>query len=190
MEIQKAIKALKLFNEKAQELKDSKYFHIIRSQQTGFTISANSTGEIYVLLKSPDIESTKSFVLTFRFFIQDNERCSIRNIAKIYGELNIPLDIKDKFKEARNTLHNFLSSNSLLKLNNEPIKYEQILDVFFYGGLAHANEKKKEIFDRWMPDPIVSCILINEFNLILANIFNFILFTENLNNKIFEQIDK
>jgi len=188
MDITKSLKALNLFNEKAEELKRSRYFKIFINKNSSFTISAKSSGELSVLVNGPDEEATKAFVLTFRFFIQNNERCSIGNIANIYSELPISDEIKNKFNDARSKLNNFLKSNSILKLNDENISYAKILDIFFYGGLAHANEKKKEIFDQWMGDPIVKGILINDFNLILGNMLNFILFIQKLNIKVFENI--
>lgn len=189
MDLSKAKKSLNLFNEKVNELRKSRYFQSIIKESSGLTFTIESSGKSTVTIKGPDDDAIKAFVLTFRFFIQDNERCSIHNIAKIYNdELNIACELKNEFNEKRDGINQLLDSYSILQINKQRVQYRKILDVFFYGGLAHANEKKKELFDSWMRLPLIKGILVSEFHLILGNIYSFLLFVENQNNEILKII--
>ena len=185
METLKTKKVLSLFNEKVEDLRRSRYFQSIIKESSGFNFSFESGGKWSLTIKGPDDDAIKAFVLTFRFFIQDNERCSINNISKIYNaEPYIPNEIKTEFNSSRNIMKQFLESYSMLQINKEGVQYKKILDVFFYGGLAHANEQKKELFDKWMKISVVKGTFVSEFHLILGNIYSFLSLAENLNNKI------
>lgn len=190
METAKIVEILNLFNEKTDDLKRSRYLKSVIENNTGFSLVFENKGSTTVTVRSPDDDAIKAFVLTFRFFIQDNERCSIRNIAKIYDGLDIPEEMKSDFKSNRDGINTFLENHSMLKLNNENVSLGKILDVFFYGGLAHANEGKKKLYDSWMRDIIIKGIFISEFHTILGTMFCFILFVQNLNEKVIEFINK
>ena len=185
METIKTKKVLVLFNEKVEDLRRSRYFQSILKESSGFNFAFESDDKWSLTIKGPDDDAIKAFVLTFRYFIQDNERCSINNIAKIYNdEPYIPNEIKTEFNNGRKVMKQFLDSFSILQINKEGIQFKKILDVFFYGGLAHANEQKKELFDKWMKIPVVKGTFVSEFHLILGNIYSFLSLVENLNNKI------
>jgi hypothetical protein len=88
---EKHIEALELFNEKADKLLDSAFVGALVSGKTEATISGrrqeNGSFEITPVLRGPSPEAVDAFVLTFRFFIQDNETTSLRSIATIYEEI-------------------------------------------------------------------------------------------------------
>lgn len=186
----KVIEILRLFNEKTDDLRRSRYLKSIIENDTGFSLVIDNKGSTTVTVKGPDDDAIKAFVLTFRFFIQDNERCSIRNIAKIYEDLDIPEEIKEDFRINRKGINVFLNNYSSLKLNSEIVLLSKILDIFFYGGLAHANEEKKRLYDKWMSNIVVKGIFVSEFHAILGTMFRFILFVEELNEKVLELLLK
>lgn len=190
MDKDKIVEILRLFNEKADDLKRSRYFKSILENGPGFSIVFEPKGNTTVTVRGPDDDAIKAFVLTFRFFIQDNERCSIRNIANIYEGLDIPTELINDFKSNRDGINSFLSNRSMLKLKNENVEFRKILDVFFYGGLAHANEEKKRLFDYWMSNIVIKGFFISEFHVILATVFRFILFVQELNQQVIEILKK
>jgi hypothetical protein len=83
--MEKHIEALQLFNEKADKLLNSAFVRALASGKTEATISGhrqdNGSFEISSELRGPPPEAVEAFVLTFRFFVQDNETTSLRNIA-------------------------------------------------------------------------------------------------------------
>ena len=91
------IRALKLFNEKADKLFNSEFIKKLCSKKCGFTLFFKKG--ISGTLRGPNETSIEAFATTFRFFIQDNEPSSIRNLSKIYFRLKIPNCLKKEFKE-------------------------------------------------------------------------------------------
>ena len=98
----------------------------------------------------PNQENIDAFILTFRFFIQDNEAISIRNLQKFFDSNFVTNEEKNKFNAIRKSLNDFLSKSSNLIFKEENISNSLLMDTFIYGGLSHATKKKKEKFDLWM----------------------------------------
>ena len=158
----KEIEALRLFNEKAEKLLSSKYVQYLK-ENNKLTVSYSFTiDEAPVYTRNlPDQDAIDAFVLTFRFFMQDNERMSFRNLDKLYGN---PLIVPqaNMFEKQRANLNKTLNQNTDATINNETLTNSKILDIFFYGGLAHANVDKKKIFDIWKSNSHLFLFL--EFN--------------------------
>lgn len=180
--------ALHLFNEKADKLKRCSFTRLVFEQDSGVSFSAKLNEEIKIERLGPGEEAIDAFALTFRFFIQDNEKSSFRNLDTIYNDLPITQLQKDLFRNARKELNSFLDSSSMFNLNNEILSNRHILEVFMYGGLSHANEKKKIIFDSWIVNPFLSQYLQNEFVFILANVMNVITYIQSLNVAVIKEI--
>jgi hypothetical protein len=87
-------------------------------------------------------------------------------MSKIYDESGMTQDKINAFKNIRENINNFLNSNSITKTDT----YREIQDIFIYGGLSHANETKKRIFDSWKRNQLIFKILENEFVFVLATI--------------------
>jgi hypothetical protein len=47
------------------------------------------------------------------------------------------------------------------------IKRRELMEVFLFGDLSHANMEKKKKFEEWMASPLVSPFFENEFVMIL-----------------------
>jgi hypothetical protein len=78
-----------------------------------------------------------------------------------------------------------LNSNSIVKTYT----YRKIQNVFIYGGLSHADETKKRIFDSWKKDQLIFEILENEFVWVLVNILNAIQVVARLNLNVLKEIE-
>lgn len=66
----------------------------------------------------------------------------------------------------------------------------RILEVFIYGGFAHANPEKKALFDKWMEIEIDKQTLTNAFVDILIDIMRIIKYVKELNTKVIYEIEK
>ena len=188
------ITTLKLFNEKAEKLENLSFTKIVLFEnQSNVSISAKAGERVNVKRKGPDEESIDAFVLTFRFFIQNNEKSSFENLEKIYEKLPIPQQKKDLFKSARKKVNEFLDSNQTVlqfKINNKYLSERHILDIFIYGGLSHAKEKKKKEYDMWMSDSMLKPLIENEFVYILGVILQYILYIKTLNEEVIKELEK
>ena len=59
--------------------------------------------------------------------------------------------------------------------------------MFIYGGLAHANPEKKNIYDEWMKKSIIREFLENQFTVILSNVLRIIVYVAKLNDDVISQ---
>ena len=183
------IKSLKLFNEKADKLMSLGFTKKIFGEKSGFTFSAKKDGPVVFQRYGPESESIDAFVLTYRFFIQDNEKISFHNMSKIYDESRMTQDKITAFKNIRENLNNFLNLNSGGTIDGKTYTYREIQDIFIYGGLSHANETPKRIFDRWKRNQLLFKILENDFVWVLVNILNAIQAIARLNLSVLKEIE-
>jgi len=190
MSNQKDLEALELFNEKAEILRNSSFMKFLVERGTGFTVSGGKDEPTRAETKWPNDEARDAFVLTFRFFIQDNEKSSFGNMAETYDGLPISQQKKESFKDARKTLNDFLDSKSPITFRGQGITYREIYEVFLYGEIAHANAKKKEIFDQWMSYPLINVFIYNEFINILGNVMYIIAYVQDLNEEVIKELSE
>jgi len=192
MSIEEQIKVLKFFNEKATKLENGSFTKIILHESTGVKISYSKTDQplIEILREGPGDESIDAFALTFRFFIQDNEKSSFRNMAKLYEQLPISQESKIEFNEARKELNDALDSKAPINVDGIFLTYRHIVDIFIYGGLSHANEKKKEEYDIWMLNPFSNHLVTNEFIYVLSYVISLIFYIRDLNNRVMAELEK
>ena len=188
-EKEEIIKSLRLFNEKADKLMSLGFAKKIFGEKSGFTMSVKKDAPVEFQRHGPEGESIDAFVLTYRFFIQDNEKISFRNMSKIYDGREITQDKKKAFKGIRETINNFLNSNSMMTIHGKTYTYREIQEIFIYGGLSHANETKKRIFDSWKRDQLLFEILESEFVWVLGNILNAIQAITRSNLGILKEIE-
>lgn len=187
--------SLRLFNEKAEKLNRLSFTKTMCSTQTGVTISGKTVGdgkfEISQERRGPDEEPIDAFLLTFRFFIQDNEKSSFRNLHRYYQTASIESSFKNKFTKIRKRINDFLDDKSdmPIEFNGEILTRRKIMDTFIYGGLGHSNDlKKKKLYDDWMNIPPMRVFIENEFVYILVQILKEINLTKELNQQILSQI--
>lgn len=183
------IEALQLFNEKAQRLFELSFTQIMFSRRTGVDFDYEAGKGLEVSRRGPDRESIEAISLTLRFFMQDGESCSIRNVSKIYERLPISHELKELFNQARTSLNTYLDTHSLMKIviNLESLTNRDILNTFMYGGLAHSSHKER--FDAWMSSPIAP-LFINEYCAIVAEMVRIINYIVAFNKRVIEELEE
>ena len=143
MTIDDYIRTLERFNEKVDRL-----------GQRGFTEESRGGGAIVRWEKGrgwdgihvgPSEKTVEATILTLRFFIQNNESTALSNIAKLYADANIEAEISAHLFEIRDALNSYLDAPSNLSISEEgPMSHRDILYLFIYGDLAHANNSTIE----------------------------------------------
>lgn len=182
------LKRLRFFNEKGKRLWNSAFMESILNKESGWKFGietkADGTQIGYSSHSGPNRDAIDAFVLTFRFFIQDNEGTSFRQMHNLYSTIPINASLKSNFDKMRNDLNAFLDSNFLpnVVLNGNPLSNREIMEVFIFGGLAHST--KVETFEKWMNIMPLNAILPNGFNLILVRILNTISAISALNDQV------
>lgn len=81
------INDLKLFNEKLAVLLNSSFANEMLRNTSGFMFSFKANEGYEAIMVGAEGESVDAAFLTLRMFMQDNDRLSVRNIAKIYSEV-------------------------------------------------------------------------------------------------------
>jgi hypothetical protein len=185
------IARLELFNEKAKRLLDSRFVQFaLKEKKFSFEVRMERGKEVETSKILPNGDAIDAFVLTFRYFVQNNERCSFGNLAKTYSKPSTPLEMKDEYFKARKNLNDYLDSSASVKIGDEPLSRRRVLDIFVYGGLAHAHPEKKEMFDNWMKNPLFSGFFEVEFASILISVLNIIQYVAKLNERVIEEFKK
>lgn len=191
--IDKQVVALELFNEKAKKLLSLSFLKKMTDPKSGILITVGKADDPFGLTitrKGPSQESVDAFVLTFRFFIQDNEISSFKNIANIYDNLVKDQFSKNLFNTARNQLNQFLDSPNKLGIvyDNQGLTNRTIMETFIYGGLAHANKEKQKMFKELMAIPSTASLLDASFKLVLGKVLNIIHYVAIVNDGVIKEL--
>lgn len=181
MSADKELWGLRLFGEKVEKLWGLSLTETILNGPSGFRMSydheTGTTAERY----GSSEESIDAFVLTLRFFIQDNGSCSLRNVTKHIDALHAAGlasdEIRDKWNEARDAISTYLDAETCISeqwekdaqiVREEIYIHRRIMEVFVYGGLGHASREKKILFDSWRAKPFFFPMMENEFGNVIG----------------------
>jgi len=184
---------LKLFNEKAQKLQNLSFIKQYEETKNALTITATKEAEpdtfnIEIDSNRANDESIDAVSLTLRFFIQDNEKCSFRNLSKLYEKMEPVAGFKQEYEIYRSYLNDFLNQETQPqpKINEfeRPLLFRDVLEVFMYGGLSHANEKKKVIYDRWMSEQVSCAAYTHIFHSIVSEMIKITSAISEINNMV------
>lgn len=95
-------------------------------------------------------DAIDAFVLNIRLLIQDRDGFSIRQLAAFYESEEVPGELKKRFSEAREQWAKHIAQRTPFKKPDKSANftYGELFDVLLYGGLAHANPDKAELFYR------------------------------------------
>jgi hypothetical protein len=185
------IERIKFFNEKATKLQRLSFTQSILTEAPEVTASfLFEEASVEIQTTTPHEESIDAFLYTFRFFIINNEETSFRKMAKMYEQLPIAEEKKEKLRSARNNLNTWLDSKSNFAVNGEALTHRRIMNTFIYGGLGHANDKNKvQEYKMWTATPIIHFLKV-EFIYTTANIFKMIWYFRSLHEDILEELER
>jgi hypothetical protein len=155
MILEKSRDSLLLFCEKAEKLLNSSTRRVLEEGKQPFRFSAHVGGPVVIETDGPREESVEAFVLTLRFFIQDNEPISIRNISKLIDTLPVSEAIKERVREGRQQFNADLDKPCGFQIDNQHLTNREVYEVFVYGNLAHSNVDKRGVHATWSESPMV-----------------------------------
>ena len=179
------LQALRLFNEKAEKLAGNTFTTRVFGEDSGVTIHWSKGEPLTVQRRGPNQESIEVFALTLRFFMQDNEGCSLRNVARLYEDALVAAELKERFREVRQELNLYLDSPGfLVNTPDTRLTRREVLNTFLYGALAHANPDMKERYDRWMSYGSLFEVQWNALVVVLADFMQFIVYIHDLNAQV------
>jgi len=180
--------AINLFSEKYKKSENSRFVKYLESY--GFNPKVNVPEERHLEDSIiPDDESIDAFVLTIRFFIQKNERCSIRNLSIIYDtDRRVSNDHRDQFNNLRTILNDTLDSQLWFAINKSRLTYRQVLEGMIYSELSHSNKNGHREFSLNFRKTFLStAILKHEFIRILMFLYAILSEIYELNEAVFNK---
>jgi len=126
----------------------------------------------------PSEEAVDAFVLTLRFFLQNNESISIRNLAELLQRLPLDSEVHDRVVEMRTAFNSALDRPCGIKIDADHPSNREVLEIFVYGGLAHANPRKRAVFEDWSKQPIIMGMMTQVFFSNLVRVLHFLVFLD------------
>lgn len=181
------IEILLLFNEKADRLLRSGFVKQMHSEGFGVNVSVRD-GESFTSSRAPTEDELLSLANTVRFFVQDNEPTSVRNMADLYERLDIDEDFKRRFRESRTNLNSLLDDPSPLQDGVAPVSYRRLFLTVLYGDLVHSTKDKETEFQRWTrADPMKSLVMLLFFTA-ATNIVGFVEWCASLNRDVLSSL--
>jgi hypothetical protein len=129
----------------------------IRLEKTG---PANFVmeGVIHSFLEDFDADEIAAFVLDYRQYTQHNDPISIASLARIYKQPWMHPGARKNFEEIRAQFNRALDASSSLIFGQYDMRVRELVDIVVYGGLAHSNPKKAEIFEAWEKSGIMGFV--------------------------------
>lgn len=187
------LRTLALFNKKVDKLWKSSFVDQVFHNETGFMIYADKKGtsEIKVSkieVKAPTQEAIDACVLTFRLFIQDNDKISISipRILAIYAKLSKEDQnqamMRTLYKEHKAYRRN--TSDPKIIQNGKALTKWEILRTFIYGDLSHMDDIERPKYMEWTKNEINEVVMRNEFIMALAHELSFLLDLQQLNDLV------
>lgn len=151
-----AVRRLRLFNEKAAELQNSRFTKKLSEGFTQIELGFDEQGMPTQTYTGPEYESeVKEFTLTYRMFVQPRDQITIPQIDELYQSLPVDHELKRRVAEIRRDYDDRMDKRGAIQgvgedgNNTQPVVGRIIQDVFMYGDLAHMNEQQRVIFEDW-----------------------------------------
>lgn len=189
MSTRQPVEALRLFNEMAEELRDSSFTRAINQGSVGTALRMRTGEPAEVTRTGPNLEAVRAFVLTFRLFIQNADGISIFVMKGIYDNVIAPLDaaLAKEFNDIRDGLLAYLKRPTgvrFIETDGRERTRQRVFDVFMWGGLSHFDNR--DVYEQWRREPLSFADLENEFVLILREYLKAIAAIHVLNQRAIE----
>ncbi len=175
------------FSEKVNRLQSSSLLQFMTSKgwKVDWNFEAEQPGDQALM---PQTEQLEAYILNLRFFIQDNEPTSLRNIAALFKmECKDPTLLRE-FMEVREAINRELDRDLWFKFNGETVTYRTIFDGMIYSRFAHANKGEHQLFEKMATHPFGYMLAMDEFLRCIRVVHIGLLFVNKLNAAAFPQM--
>lgn len=189
VDVPEAVKRFRLFNDKAEKLRRSRFFRMAYGEGAGATLSIREGQPVKVVKRGADEDATAAFVLTLRFFLQPRDRIQLEQIEQLYRDVPVPDEDCQWVTENLGVLNAFLDRATEFAIDGQAITNRMVLDTFVYGDHAHANDDKRVEYQKWRSGP-VNLILESRFECVLGHVLRFIFGLEQMNKTAISNLER
>jgi hypothetical protein len=175
--VQEAKRRLRLYNEKTEVLRNRNFRKQVFIEDHGVEINFRAGAPITATKRGADEEATEALALNLRFFVQERDGISLKQMAELYQQLPVPAEDVKRVLAAVKSVDAFLDSEieqPRIVTDGVPLTNRRLFETFMYGLLAHANQDKNEQYERWRNAPAMLTILETLFEEIVAGLLNVI----------------
>ena len=157
--------ALILFNERVERLVRSALAK--RMENPHYTLDYKRMMERdWISQDGVTEDAVDAFVLNVRLLVQDKDGFSIRCLYDdVYACSSVPGELRNRFAEQKRRWLEHLESPSAFKHFTEGRNFSngELFDALMYGGLAHANRDKVDLFYRLTRQGAYSSLVCGSF---------------------------
>jgi hypothetical protein len=156
---------LTLFNERVDRLLRSDLAERMKNPHYVLSYEKMMNGG-WVCWDGVNEDAVDAFVLNVRLLVQDNDGFSIRCLAEdVYTSDMVPLELKERFANARGKWLEHMDQYTIIKhpCRKGNFTNQELFDVLMYGGLAHANKDKVDMFYTLTRSGAVSAFVFAQF---------------------------
>ena len=178
---------LDLFKEKFDRLESSSLIRFMNNPgwRFSFDFKTNTLGSN---ANFPDLEYIESYVLNLRFFIQDNEPISIRNLNEFYNKYCHDNEILNKFVELRDIFKSEFDKSWPFLINGQKLTFRDIFDGFIYTKIAHSKKGSHLVFKNLTKQSFGYYLALDYFIRCVSLIQDILTMINHLNNIAFNDL--
>lgn len=159
-----SIADLKLFVEKADVLLASSFADAMIRTSSAFLLEWHVGKGCEAILVGAEGESVDAAFLTLRMFLQNNDRISIGNIAKIYSREPELSSFQTEFEKIRKSINGFLDKGNGINFFGKHYTNREAIELLMYGTKGHTSREKEAEVKALLEAPIVAPMFLNQVN--------------------------
>ena len=145
---------LELFNEKFEDLLDSKFYQRFRDEGRGLEMSFDPEQPMDPVFTGPRESDCKDIVNNLRLFSHKGEPLYLPGLEAVYTALGLPEDLLSRLREALARRDVYRKGKTPYTLGSDHITRDKLYHVFVYGSIAHLNPSKRQIYEDWERHPM------------------------------------
>jgi hypothetical protein len=136
-------------------------------------------------------DDVDAFALNLRLLIQDKDGFSFRQLFNnIYSQKEVPNDLRIRFEKEINTWDEYQEMSSIFSRPKGEGNYlnKELFEILFYGGIAHMNVEKVQLFYSMTKQGGYSAFLFGAFLSILRFMLNILRNMRQINKELLEKL--
>jgi hypothetical protein len=184
------VRALILFNERVDRLTRSDLAQ--RMEKPHYTLDYEKMMKRdWISADGVTEDAVDAFVLNVRLLVQDQDGFSIRRLADdVYAESSVPANLRGRFAGQRERWREHIEQPSMFKHFTEDRNFTngELFDILMYGGLAHANRDKVDLFCALTKQGAYSSFICGSFLSTLRVFLGVVRAIRDINTELLDQL--